>query len=165
MIIFISILIIVLLSVICAIFGRAGGMDKSPTALPTWIPVWLRQSWVRDWLCPMCVYILFFPFNNPISMDIVWWLVAYGFTGLSLTTYWDNMFSYDNLYFSGFMVGFSAMFLIGLGVAWWILLIRAIVLAGVWGGLNWYCNKKGSKVADGTEELLRYGSLVLTLLV
>lgn len=147
--------LLIILSLLSSVLGRAGGMSKDPSALPTWIPVWLRQHWVRDWLCPFCALAL------PFMLHPSWWFVlAYGFMGLSLTTYWDKLFGYDNFYFSGFVVGASTIFLINF-FPWFIILAYALSLATSWGLLNYFINKKS--YPDGTEELVRY--FLLTFLI
>lgn len=150
----------VILSLLCAIFGRAGGQGHEPEAKPTWIPMWLRQSWVRDWVCPLFCLILALPDS---LFQLAMWLCAYGAMGGMLTTYWDWINGKDNLWLSGFMVGCAAFFIIPLGVAWYLIAARAILVACFWGGLNLYCNSH--KVQDGAEELIRYGILPLTMLI
>lgn len=136
-----------ILSVVSAILYRAGGMDKDTKH---WIPVWLRHSWVRDWLCPICVLIPFLLINQS------WWfLLAYLLTAASLSTYWDWLFGYDNFWFSGFMCGISLFPLIFCGFVWWILLIRAIVLCVAWGVI---CKYSGN---DFVEEYGRGSTLVI----
>jgi len=62
------------------------------------------------------------------------WLAAYGATGGMLTTYWDWMFKdTDNFWFAGFMVGLAGLFIIGLGVPWYLLLARSFLIAVLWG--------------------------------
>lgn len=142
------------LSFLSAIAGRAGGMSKDVNAEPKWIPAWIRQRWVRPLGCSACIFI-------PVLITHPsWWIVpAIGATYGTLTTYWDEIFSFDNLWFSGFCVGLSAMFLMTI-IPWWIILIRAFVLAVAWGVLNIIINKGSYK--DGTEELWRYGILGLS---
>lgn len=147
---------ILILSVISAILYRAGGMSKDPSAEPKWIPVWLRQSWVRDWLCPMCVLLLWFPGFN---WGLIWWLLAYGATGGMLTTYWDWLFKFDNFWFSGFMVGLAGLFLIGLGQPWMPLVGRSFLLAILWGAWSLAIGK------DYVEEMGRGFFLVSTMAV
>lgn len=141
------------LAIISAILCRAGGMDKETKH---WIPVWMRQSWVRDWLCPMCIYILYIP-NSLFQLGF--WLLAYGATGGMLTTYWDWLFKYDNFWFSGFMVGIAGLFLVALGLSWQLLLLRAFILAISWG---LWCLLNGN---DFVEEYGRGALLVLTTAV
>ena len=148
-------LLTVILSPLCAIFGRSGGQGHEPAALPKWIPVWLRQRWIRPLGCSACALI-------PVAIVTpTWWIVlAFGAMYGSLCTYWDWLFhGKDCFWFSGFVVGLSAMFLLSV-IPWWIILIRAFVLAVAWGVLNIVINKGSYK--DGTEELWRYGILGLS---
>lgn len=69
----------------------------------------------------------------------------------------------DNFFMAGFMVGMAFMFLIPLGVAWYFILIRSIVLAVLWGVNNLICNRYPTK--DGVEEFVRYGVLPLTMFI
>lgn len=149
---------VLLLSALSSVAGRAGGMGKEPEAIPTWMPMWLRQSWVRDWLCPLFCLLLALPDS---WAQLGWWLAAYGAMGGMLTTYWDWINGKDNFWLSGFMVGMAFMFLIPLGVAWYLILIRSIVLAVLWGVNNLICNRYTTK--DGVEEFVRYGVLPLTM--
>jgi len=167
---FIEILILSLLSA-CAY--RAGGMGKEADAKPTWMPMWMRQSWVRDWLCPMCVLALWLPstwfkwfvycvtFGHTAipaqGFEMIMWLLAYGATGGMLTTYWDWLFKYDNFWFSGFMVGLAGLFLIGLNQPWMPLVGRSLLLAILWGGWSALIGK------DWLEEYGRGFFLVLTM--
>jgi len=149
----IAILAVLILSCLSSCAYRAGGMDKQT---PYFIPVWMRQSWVRDWLCPMFSVGLFFPASTMFNtFDLLWWLCAYGAMGGMLSTYWDKLFGYDNMWFAGFMVGMAAMFLVLLGAPWWIVLVRALVIAVVWGGLNLYCNTHPVPHSDFLEEHVR----------
>ena len=149
----IAIIALILLSICSSICYRAGGMDKQT---PYFIPVWMRQSWVRDWLCPMFSLGLFFPASTMFnSLDLLWWLCAYGAMGGMLSTYWDKLFGYDNMWFAGFMVGMAGMFLALLGFPWWIFAIRAIVIALIWGGLNYWINRHAVPHSDDIEEHVR----------
>lgn len=122
------IILILSLSVISAILYRAGGMDKQT---PHWIPVWMRQSWVRDWLCPFCCL---FPM---VMITPSWWFIlAYVALAGAFSTYWDFLFNdTDNYWFSGFMCGVAAFMLIWCGYAWYFILARAVAVAVLWGGL------------------------------
>lgn len=138
--------LIVGLSIISAILGRAGGMGASDKG---WIPKFMRHSWVRDWLCPICA-LLPLVFIHPSW----WFFLVYGATGGLLTTYWDWLFGYDNLWFSGFAVGIVSMPLVMAGFPWWIILARSILIAVLWGANNLLANK--NKWPDGLEEYIRY---------
>jgi len=120
--------------VVSAILYRAGGMSKDADAKPTWIPMWIRNSWCRDWLCPACVYGSLLLFWQPSSsLGWILLLICYPLLGGALSTYWDFVFKFDNYWFSGFMCGVAAFPLIFCGIAWWLILVRAIFLALSWG--------------------------------
>jgi hypothetical protein len=128
-------LAVVLSAIICAILYRAGGMSKdSQEPLSKWIPVWLRQSWVRDWICPMCFGVLFIPHS---WFQFGMWLCYYGATGGMLSTYWDWMFKgKDTYWFAGLMVGLAGFFLMPLGTHWWAILARSGLIAICWYALS-----------------------------
>lgn len=150
------IVLVLFLSVLSSILMRAGGMDKQTKH---WIPVWMRQSWVRDWLCPACVLI------PVLIISPSWWiLLAYIATGGALSTYWDKTFGFDNLYFSGFMVGVALFPLLFFGFNIVDIGSRACALAIIWGGLNLFVNKFKVKKSDFIEEYTRGATLVLTML-
>ena len=115
------------LSVLSAILYRAGGMGKDQEH---WMPQWMRHSWIRDWLCPACCL-------TPIAIVNPSWLLilAYGALGGMLSTYWDWLFGFDNFWFSGFMCGAVGFLMLWMGIPWWVLLIRAVTIALLWGGI------------------------------
>jgi hypothetical protein len=142
--------IAIILAIISAVLYRAGGMSKEPTAKPRWIPVWLRKSWVRDWLCPLCsigTLLLFWKPTNAFGFEMI--LLSYGLMGGMLSTYWDFLFGYDNYWFHGFGVGLSIFPLIFAGYTWWIVLLHAVVMAILVGGLSVLIKK------DWLEEMSR----------
>lgn len=130
-----------------AIFYRAGGMGKEAETKPTWIPIWLRHSWCRDWICPTFSLLTLLLFWQPQ----VWWgwlllLLSYGLMGGAFSTYWDFLFKdKDNFYMHGFMIGLSIFPLCFVGLAWWIVLIQAI-LSGLSMGL--WCKYFGNDVVE-----------------
>ena len=142
--------------VLSAICYRAGGMAKNPDTEPKWIPMWMRQSWVRDWLCPLFSYGSLLLFWQPdIWYGWILLAIAYGLLGGALSTYWDFLFGFDNFWFSGFVCGLAAFPLIFCGLDWWIVLIRAILLAILWGGwCAWQTN-------DVREEMGRGAFLII----
>lgn len=125
----------ILACVISAILYQAGGMGKELTEKPKWIPVWLRRSWVRDWLVPACVSFMLLSFWWPSSL-LSWGLLllSYILCGLALSTYYDTVFGFDNYWFHGFMIGLAAFPLFWGGIAWWLILSRAILLGALVGG-------------------------------
>ena len=125
---------IILCAIISGIFYRCGGMSKDKTAQPTWIPMFLRNSWCRDWLCPLFALIALCTFEFSWSY---WWLylIFYGLSGASLSTYWDWAFKgVDNYYCHGFVCGLVGFVLIFAGIPWWVLIIRLVfcTLMGLW---------------------------------
>jgi len=116
---------------------------------------------MRDWFIPPIIYGLLYyfrPFPN-------WWtlLPCIALTGAALTAYWGRLTGKDNFYLHGFMCGLGAFPLIWSGFSWVTILIRAIILALIMGGLNWWVNKKQIKYSDWIEELGRGAILTLTL--
>lgn len=143
-----KIILLLILSIACGILGRMGGSDKYNT------------RW-RDIGCSLCVLIgLFILFGFNLSL---WWayLLIFGLSWAFLSTYWDGLFKFDNLWFSGFMMGMSAFpyYENDLGYV-----IRAILLALIWGSLNKYLPKKVFIWRrDVAEEFLRYSVVILTM--
>ena len=130
-------------------------MSKDVTALPTWIPMWARQRWIRPTGCSLCT-ILPIAFLHPS----LWLILALGSLYGALSLYWDELFGFDNFWFSGFMCGVAGMFLLYY-CPWWIIVLRALILAIGWGVINLLAKKW----KDGMEELARYGFLGLTSLM
>lgn len=152
-------LLILVLSICSAIFGRCGGMSHDITAKPTWIPMWARQRWIRPAGCSICAMLPLI-----LTTGWSWWYVpALGALYGALSTYWDWLFNnVDNFWFSGFMCGVAGFFLITL-FPWWLIATRCLVLAIGWGILNLLANK--NKWQDGNEELARYGFFSLTTII
>lgn len=130
----VKIIIGLLACVASAICMRAGGMAKNPDTNPKWIPMWMRESWVRDWICPLFVYGSLLLFWQPdVWYGWILLIVCYPLLAASLSTYWDFLFGYDNYYFSGFVAGISCFLLAFCGIPWWVILIRGIFMAVSWG--------------------------------
>lgn len=137
---------ILVVTAICAILYRLGGIGKP------------FKSWMRDWLIPPIVYIWLLYFRHPN----IWygWLIivpAIVLTGFALTTYLDTIFGYDNFFAAGFIVGLAAFPFVFIGIAWWLILARAILLGIIWGS---WCEIFSN---DWVEELGRGGFIALTL--
>lgn len=91
-------------------------------------------------------------------------LPAIMLTGFALTTYWDKLFGdVDNFYMHGFMVGLGAFPMFWYGSAWWIILVRAVLLGAFMGGLNWIVHKKHIPHSDWIEELSRGFATIVTI--
>jgi phosphotransferase system glucose/maltose/N-acetylglucosamine-specific IIC component len=82
---------------------------------------------------------------------------AIGLTGGALSTYWDNLFGFDNYWFAGFLVGIAAFPLYWSGVHWYLIIARALLLAVLWGGWSAAIKK------DTWEEYGRGGFTALTM--
>lgn len=137
-----------ILALICAILYRLGGYGQP------------FKSWMRDWLIPPLIYAWLLYFRHPGA----WygWLIilpAVALTGAVLTTYLDNIFGFDNYWAAGFLVGLGAIPFIWSGIAWWIILFRAVLLAILWGS---WCKIFSN---DWAEELGRGFFIAITLLI
>jgi len=98
----------------------------------------------------------------------LWWvyLLIFGLHWGSFSTYWDFLFGFDNLWFSGFVAGLSLLPGLWLGLAWWFVLSRTILLGVTWGLLNKYLPQKVLLWRrDVAEEFLRYSLVIVTLLI
>ena len=146
-------LILLGLAIISGVFGRMGGAGKSGQ----WYQNILDSKW-RDWGCSAVVVLatgIWFHWAGP------WW--AYGLMFLlhwgAFSLYWDDFFGYDNLWFSGFMVGLAGFPVLFIDCSsWGILAARTALIAVVWGSLNKYLPKNGIWVwrRDVVEEFSRY---------
>jgi hypothetical protein len=92
----------------------------------------------------------------------VWYIVALGALYGALATYFDWLCGFDNMWLAGFVCGLAGLFLVTL-FPWWLILIRAVVIAVLWGLINLICSH--NNWTDGTEEMSRYGVLSLTTLI
>jgi hypothetical protein len=136
-----------MLSLICAILYRLGGIGKP------------FKTWMRDWLIPPIIYAWLIYFRHPVTW-YGWFMIlpAIALTGGALTTYLDSIFGYDNFWAAGFLVGLGAFPFIWAGVTWWLILVRAILLGILWGG---WCKIFSN---DWVEELGRGAFIALTML-
>lgn len=139
----ISLLVLTLLS---ALLYRAGGYGKP------------FKTWMRDWVIPVLIYTWFLIFHKPpVWWGYLMWVPAIALTGGALTTYLDSIFGYDNFWAAGFLVGLAAFPMIWVGVTWWVILARAVLLGVLWGG---WCKIFGN---DWVEECGRGAFIALTL--
>jgi hypothetical protein len=148
---------ILLLSILSAICYRCGGLGvDSQDKYSKWIPNWARTSIMRDMPCAFIPCLLLQPDGR---FQAIMWLCFFGMSAGFLSTYWDFIMGFDNYWFSGFMLGLSGLFLVGLGACWWLILIRAFALAILWGG--WSAIFKDSDI----EEYGRGFFLPITMLI
>jgi hypothetical protein len=155
------IIILLLLSILCGVLGRLGGRAKDG--------IWydfLSNTKARDIGCSLMVLSsLLIVFGFHLNLWWVYLLLILLHLG-AFSTYYDTIFGYDNLWFSGFMVGLALLPFAWFGIAWWLILIRAILLAIIWGCLNKYLpDKVLIWRRDVAEEFLRYLSVITTLLI
>jgi hypothetical protein len=65
--------------------------------------------------------------------------MIFGLHWLMFSTYFDWIFGFDNLFFSGFMVGLALTPILFMNVDLWpIVALRTGILTAVWGLLNKY---------------------------
>jgi len=145
-------LIILVLSIIAGIFGRMSGSG-------------MNKLWRRLGCSLIALVALWLLVGFQLSY---WWvyLIICGLQYYALSGYWDWLFGYDNLWFSGFFMGLC-MLPACLFVAWWIIFLRAVILAIIWGCMNVYLPQKGIWIwrRDIVEEFLRYFSIPFTFLL
>ncbi len=144
----------IIATVLCAIMYRLGGMGSGPgqKRIP-WLPKIAFNGKVRDWGIPMvCLLWL------SLHYGLVWWqyIGIFGIMWACLTTYWDDLFGYDNFYFHLFCVGLAMLVCLGT-IEWYSVVIRAVAMALI-GGL--ICSNTAN---DDIEELSRGAVIALTL--
>ena len=128
---------LILLSVVSACLYRMGGCGPADLQKEWgWVPAPIRKfPKKRDVLANI---VTLFAIYLAGAKGPWWaWLLAFGLTWASLSTYWDELFGYDNFYAHGFMIGFSMLPLAFFGDPL-SLGIRCVVLAvcmGVWSKL------------------------------
>jgi len=138
--------------ILSGVLYRLGGAAKKGD----WLD-FLRNTKTRDWGCPLVIIGMANLFG--ISIAWYWQLLSFGLMWAALTTYWDEIFGYDNFYAHGLMVGLACVpFAIAFGGwIWFWLIIRAIILGammGIWCDIFSY---------DITEEVGRGAFIALTL--
>ncbi len=138
-----KLLLILLLSIACGVLGRLGGRGGA----------WWGNTKMRDLGCPLMALLSVLV----LGISASWWVYFFSF-GLmfgALCTYWDKLFGYDNFWFHGFIIGIAYFLFIFAGIAWWIVLLRAILLAVWMGGWSKVIKK------DTVEEFGRYAIIPL----
>lgn len=139
-----QIMILILLAIASGIAGRCGGAKGYDTKY-------------RDIGCSAIVVVAVILVLGWYSS--FWWVYLLMFAAhwAAFSTYQDTIWGYDNLWASGVLVGLAAFPAYWLGVPWWVIGIRAIVLCLAWGLLNKYLPPKvWVWRRDVVEEFSRY---------
>ena len=123
----IKILVWLIISLLCAVLYRLGGVGKP------------FDTKYRDLGVPaLCLPYLWFLGHShllgPFWLQIALFLGVFGLMFWALTTYWDFLFGFDNYWFHGFAVAVACVPLYFLGFHWWAIVIRCVILAVLVGG-------------------------------
>ena len=122
------------IAVINGFLYRFGGSSKEEGAEKyPWVPAWMFQTKTRDVgiaLTTTGFYLGFMPSD--------WWayLICFAGTWGALTTYWDNVFGYDNFFAHGFMIGLAKFGLAIASGAWIWFGVQCVALAIMMGVLS-----------------------------
>ena len=152
-----------LLSVVSAILYRLGGSSKEDQDKEfPYIPRWFKNiPKKRDVMSNMvCLFSLFL-----LGINAPWyaWFLAWGLIWASLSSYYDELFGYDNFWFHGFTIGASLLPL----VIWGNLVIPAFltksVLLAIGMGLWSKYNGNATKEELGRGFLLTITNLIVKL--
>lgn len=136
-----KILIWLLISVLSAILYRVGGSRKGLT------------KW-RDCGCSTITVLLLWFF-----LGWHWQLIlVFGLMFAALTTYYDTVFGYDNMFAHGAGIGLSTIPLLWCGVQWYSIVIYTIALSVSMG-----FSRHVIKIDNKTQELIK-GALIVVLL-
>lgn len=136
-----SIIVLLVGAILSAILYRIGGSKKGLT------------KW-RDLGCPTIVVLL-------LGLFIGWhWqlIIVFGLLFASLTTYYDEIFGYDNMYAHGAGVGLSTIPLAWIGVHWWSIAIYAAALSVSMGVM-----RHNLKIENTIQELCK-GAFIVAFL-
>jgi hypothetical protein len=138
-------LILLLLAVVSGVLGRMGGSTGYNT------------KW-RDLGCSLVALMALWLF---IGFNLEHWkiyAVVFVLQWAAFSTYWDRVFGYDNLGFSGLAVGMAALPVVYIEPRLLLfLLTRAILLAVIWWALNRFLPKRVLVWnRDVAEEFTRY---------
>lgn len=122
---------IILLSCLSGLLYRLGGWgDEGRKKFPK-LPKWVFDTKARDVGCGLCtvgMYSLMFPITT--WMGLICAIVTVALMLGALSTYWDELFGFDNFWFHGFCVGIALLPLVALNEQWLAgLIYRPIALA------------------------------------
>lgn len=152
-----------LLSIVSAILYRLGGaskqdQDKEFPYIPRWFKnIPKKRDVMSNIIKLVSVYLL------GIYAPIWVWFISFGLLWLSLSSYWDWLFKYDNFYFHGFMCGFSLLPLVIFGNLALVPFIIQSVVLGLTMGLWSKYNGNATKEELGRGFLLTISNLLIKL--
>jgi len=123
------ILIILILSIISGACYRLGGAAKKGNSLD-----FARNTKTRDAGCPLVLLAVVWALWGFQGHN--WWVyvITFGLSWSTLTTYWDFVYGYDNYYVHGLMCGLAALPLC-LIIPPWIIVLRIAICTfgmGIW---------------------------------
>jgi len=125
---------LILLSVVAGCFYRMGGCGPADLQAEWgWVPAPIRNfPKKRDVLSNIVT--LFAAGVAGVSGPWWAWILAFGLIWASLSTYWDEIFGYDNFFAHGFMIALSMLPLAFFGdpLSLGIRCVILAVLMGVW---------------------------------
>jgi hypothetical protein len=136
------IIITILASLLSGTLYRFGGAAKKGDKWD-----WLRWSKTRDWGCPLIVLGMTFLFGFGAStvwyLHLISFLLAWG----ALTTYWDDIFGYDNFYVHGFMIGLAFLpYVYSMDPTAWVWFLARAGVMGVFMGL--WCDFNDNDIVE-----------------
>ncbi len=118
---------IILACIFSSILYRAGGMSKEDTAKPTWMPKFMRNSWVRDWICPLVALIVIWGLYG-LQLNHWWaYLLFWGLSGGALASYWGQDEKKYGFAWHGLGCGLAGIPLLWCGVPVWVILTRLLI--------------------------------------
>jgi len=111
---------VILGSIASAILYRCGGVGKP------------YDTKYRDWGCSLITLITICLLNTKLVVISNWLVFTISFllSWGALSTYWKKSADakWINWFFHGFGIGLSSIPFAWIGIAWWLILIRAVVL-------------------------------------
>ena len=109
---------IILGAIISAVAYRMGGSD-------TYNPKW------RDWGCSLIPMVVLYHIYGKLTLvNVILYLLTFLLSWGALSTYWKKGADAKaiNWFFHGFGIGLSSIPFAWIGIAWWLILLRAVVL-------------------------------------
>jgi vacuolar-type H+-ATPase subunit I/STV1 len=134
-------IVLIIGTILCSILYRLGGAGKT-----------------GDWLIPP-IMLTCLALNTHFHLIYIFvYLLVWGLMGGALSTYWDWLFGYDNMYAHGFFVGLSTIPCMFLGIHLYSIVIYTIALS-----LSMGLVSHKTKLNAVNKERIR-GALIIVLL-